>query len=194
MKVMNIKKNRCYLVLSILLFIFSVESNGKEFQSIEELIENELSSKAIKKPVLPLVKKPISIKKLIKNNTGEVIVSWETLLEFNLKKRSIGKNLSMILGQNISVKGFMIPLSYSRKKIKEFLLVPYIPSCAHVPSPAANMIINVKVKGNKNVNLSYGPVEVRGKLEISKLISKPNSPLPEGSFTLNTSFVKEVSR
>jgi hypothetical protein len=78
------------------------------------------------------------------------------------------KELKAILGKSISLKGFMMPMDYSAKKIVEFLLMPYIPSCMHIPPPPSNQIILVKMKGGSKIAPSYYPVEVKGIISIEE--------------------------
>ena len=87
----------------------------------------------------------------------------------------------------------MIPIDYSAKNITEFLLVPYVPSCSHVPPPPPNMIINVNINKNKGVKLSYSPIEVIGKIKISKS-KKQNDFMPGGTYPLLATSIKKAER
>ena len=44
-------------------------------------------------------------------------------------------------GKAIRIAGFMVPLEWGRREVKEFLLVPYFGACIHVPPPPPNQII-----------------------------------------------------
>jgi hypothetical protein len=70
------------------------------------------------------------------------------------------------LGQEISIKGFMMPLDYDAKAVSEFLFMPYIPSCMHVPPPPPNQLVLVKMKKGSTVVPSFYPVELTGKISI----------------------------
>jgi hypothetical protein len=48
-----------------------------------------------------------------------------------------------IVGQNVRIPGFVVPLEDSKDGLKEFLLVPYFGACIHSPPPPANQIIHV---------------------------------------------------
>jgi len=48
-----------------------------------------------------------------------------------------------INGHAIRIAGFMVPLEWGKREVKEFLLVPYFGACIHVPPPPANQIIHV---------------------------------------------------
>lgn len=74
--------------------------------------------------------------------------------------------LKAIIGKEISLKGYMLPLDFSKKKVNEFLLLPYIPSCMHVPPPPSTQIIHVKMPKGKSAKQTYYPVEVKGPISI----------------------------
>lgn len=46
-------------------------------------------------------------------------------------------------GKPIRIAGFLVPLEWGKRELKEFLLVPYFGACIHVPPPPANQIIHV---------------------------------------------------
>jgi uncharacterized protein len=50
---------------------------------------------------------------------------------------------SALVGQNVRIPGFVVPLEDSRDGMKEFLLVPYFGACIHSPPPPANQIVHV---------------------------------------------------
>lgn len=44
-------------------------------------------------------------------------------------------------GQYIKMPGFVVPLDFSEDGTREFLFVPYVGACVHVPPPPANQLI-----------------------------------------------------
>jgi hypothetical protein len=48
-----------------------------------------------------------------------------------------------IVGQQVRIPGFVVPLEDTKEGLKEFLLVPYFGACIHSPPPPANQIIHV---------------------------------------------------
>jgi hypothetical protein len=116
--------------------------------------------------------------------------SWETLktLENDPKTKSpVAKGeLKKIIGKEITIKGFMMPLDYDSKAIVEFLLMPYVPACMHVPPPPANQLILVKMKKGTTVAPSFYPVEMTGVLTIDA-----NKDL-ESSYKLEGLKLKEI--
>ena len=104
----------------------------------------------------------------LKAFSGEV--TWETLktLEVDPKtKNPTAKGeLAKSLGKEITMKGFMMPLDYDAKTVVEFLFMPYIPACMHVPPPPPNQLVLVKMKNGTKVQPSFYPIELTGKLSL----------------------------
>ncbi|MGE0765511.1 MAG: DUF3299 domain-containing protein [Hyphomicrobiaceae bacterium] len=67
-------------------------------------------------------------------------------------------------GQRIKIGGYVVPLDFDATKVKEFLLVPFVGACIHVPPPPANQIVYVKSEAGFEVKGSFEPVWVTGKL------------------------------
>ncbi len=67
-------------------------------------------------------------------------------------------------GKLVKIGGYVVPLDFQSTKIKEFLLVPFVGACIHVPPPPANQIIYVKAKNAFEVKGDFDPVYVTGKL------------------------------
>lgn len=118
--------------------------------------------------------------------------TWETLktLELDPKtKTPVAKGeLQKILGKEITMKGFMMPLDYDSKAVVEFLFMPYVPSCMHVPPPPANQLVLVKMKKGVTVQPSFFPIEITGKLTLDS-----NKDL-ESSYKIEGSKLKELKQ
>lgn len=118
-------------------------------------------------------------------------VKWDTLktLQFDpkTKKPVIKDDLKIALAdKDLTIKGFMMPLDFESREVTEFLFMPYIPSCMHVPPPPPNQLILVKMEKGKKVKPSFAPVEVKGKLSLDS-----NSDL-ESSYKLQATALKEI--
>lgn len=48
-----------------------------------------------------------------------------------------------LVGQQVRIPGFVVPLEEGKDGLKEFLLVPYFGACIHSPPPPSNQIIHV---------------------------------------------------
>jgi hypothetical protein len=73
-------------------------------------------------------------------------------------------------GKVVKIAGFVTPLGFNGTRISEFLLVPFVGACIHVPPPPANQIVYVSDLGGyaPNGGLLY-PVWVTGKLKAMPL-------------------------
>lgn len=68
-------------------------------------------------------------------------------------------------GKRVHIGGYVVPLDFDATKVKEFLLVPYVGACIHVPPPPPNQIIYVKAEKGFDVAGSFDPVYVTGTLK-----------------------------
>ena len=117
-------------------------------------------------------------------------VPWETLktleLDSKTKKNIIKPELKKVLGTEIKMKGFMMPLDFEAKEIVEFLFMPYVPACMHVPPPPANQLILVTLKKGIKMKPSFYPIEITGKLSVA-----PSAEL-ESSYKFESTKVTEI--
>lgn len=67
-------------------------------------------------------------------------------------------------GKRVQIGGYVVPLDFDATTVKEFLLVPFVGACIHVPPPPANQIIYVKSALGFEVKGQFDPVYVTGKL------------------------------
>jgi len=75
-------------------------------------------------------------------------------------------------GRRVRIPGYLLPLEVSGSKATEFLLVPYIGACIHVPPPPPNQIIYVKVdqKNGYQSKSLYEPVWVTGVIAAKSMV------------------------
>ncbi|MDJ0640749.1 MAG: DUF3299 domain-containing protein [Paracoccaceae bacterium] len=67
--------------------------------------------------------------------------TWAPIYDANATK--LNEDLD---GAFIRMPGFIIPLEISRKGVTDFLLVPYVGACIHVPPPPPNQLVFVSTK------------------------------------------------
>ena len=65
---------------------------------------------------------------------------WQ--LQVEERNKHVVKDLD---GEQIKIAGYLLPLEYSDKGEKEFLLVPYVGACIHSPAPPPNQIVFVEL-------------------------------------------------
>jgi uncharacterized protein len=73
-----------------------------------------------------------------------------------------------LVGQNVRIPGFIVPLEDSKDGLKEFLLVPYFGACIHSPPPPANQIVHVLPKTAAKGFRSMDAVWITGALKVGK--------------------------
>jgi len=88
-------------------------------------------------------------------------------------------------GARVRVPGYVVPLEFQGRKVTEFLLVPFVGACVHVPPPPANQIVHVRLEeGFEDAGL-FAPVYVTGRMSAKGTVSK-SLYLTDG--TVNVSF------
>jgi len=137
---------------------------------------------------------PVSVQAGVKAEvTSEV--QWDLLAQLVVptyeeskkgKKPITNKKLSSVLDKNVVIKGFMMPLDFSAKEVSEFLLMPYVPSCMHVPPPPSNNLIVVKMAAGSKMKATFYPVEVTGLLKLDENVEY------ESSYQMNATKVSEL--
>lgn len=76
-------------------------------------------------------------------------------------------------GQLVRIPGYIVPLAMTDKQqITEFLLVPYLGACIHVPPPPSNQIVYVKNSIPLKYIDSFEPYWVQGILHVTAMTSE----------------------
>jgi len=65
----------------------------------------------------------------------------------------------------VKIAGYVLPLDFEATVVKEFLLVPYVGACIHVPPPPPNQIIYVTSEEGIEVGGMFEPMWITGELE-----------------------------
>ena len=71
-------------------------------------------------------------------------------------------------GQLVRMPGYALPLEYSEGGVREFLLVPYIGACIHVPPPPPNQMVFVQLDQDFVADDLYTPVWVTGRITVQQ--------------------------
>jgi uncharacterized protein len=94
----------------------------------------------------------IDVDKLLANYSA-----WLTKVEE--RKKLIDDSLD---GKSVKIAGYLLPLEYSEEGNTQFLLVPYVGACIHVPPPPPNQIAFVELKNKFQIKELYTPVYLTG--------------------------------
>ncbi len=95
------------------------------------------------------------------------------------EKKRVTEMIPSLNGQVVELSGYVLPLKLKGKKVTEFLLVPVIGACIHVPAPPPNQMIVVQYPNGFPQGELFTPVTVTGKLAIKS--SKANLALADGA-------------
>jgi hypothetical protein len=71
-------------------------------------------------------------------------------------------------GQLVRMPGYALPLEFSGGEMKEFLLVPFIGACIHVPPPPPNQVVFVKLNEGFTPKDLYTPVWITGRMTVNR--------------------------
>lgn len=97
-------------------------------------------------------------------------------------------------GQRVRIPGYLLPLELIGSNVSEFLLVPYVGACIHVPPPPPNQIVHVNVvskKGYRSKDL-YEPVLITGVISVQSM--KKDLYLVDGSANINVGYSMQASK
>ena len=65
-------------------------------------------------------------------------------------------------GRDVRLSGYVVPLKHEGMRVSEFLLVPYVGACIHVPPPPRNQIVHVTAKKPFRFKGLFAAVTVTG--------------------------------
>lgn len=116
----------------------------------------------------------------------DVIIS-----ERKRRNSAVNKKLD---GKLIKLAGYLLPLDLSGEAVTDFLLVPYVGACIHVPPPPPNQIVHAVSSTPAPYQLEelFKPVAVTGILEL-KSMSKELF-LVDGSSDINIGYSMSVEK
>jgi hypothetical protein len=150
----------------------------------EKLTQEQLMDLALYSRVLRLEKQDGEVKKVneamlaekeqAKAKLQKQGVDTDTLLarraeitELRTKRANAG--VPALNGKILRVSGFCLPLEYEGKKVKEFLLVPWVGACIHTPPPAPNQIVHVVANEPVEVKGMFSAVTVTGEMKVTSI-------------------------
>ena len=94
-------------------------------------------------------------------------IGWSDLIPFtSIFNPSDVKFNNSLNGKVVKIPGYLIPLHYEAQEIKEFMLVPYIGACIHVPPPPANQLVYVISDLPWENDFIWDPIWITGEISI----------------------------
>ena len=97
-------------------------------------------------------------------------------------------------GQHVRMPGYLLPLEVIENRVVEFLLVPYVGACIHVPPPPPNQIVHVQSDRVKDLKLGglFDPVWVTGQIT-AKSMAK-DLFLVDGTASIDIGYTMQADR
>jgi hypothetical protein len=94
----------------------------------------------------------------------EALLQRYTKMQIEVKKRNKKVDLALD-GELIRMPGYVLPLEFEGESVEEFMLVPYVGACIHVPTPPVNQMVLVRLTQSYAINDLYEPVWVTGRMK-----------------------------
>ncbi len=95
-------------------------------------------------------------------------------------------------GQLVRLPGYVLPLEFEGASVKEFLLVPYVGACIHVPPPPINQTVVVHLNQSYAAKELYEPVWVTGRMTVKR--SKRALTLVDGDADVEAGYTIQGTR
>lgn len=90
------------------------------------------------------------------------------IAEYDELMAEVGRRDQLVVaeleGEMVRLPGYALPLEFSEGGVREFLLVPYVGACIHVPPPPPNQIVFVQLDEAFVLDSLYDPVWVTGQI------------------------------
>ncbi len=97
-----------------------------------------------------------------------------------------------LVGKDIRLPGYLLPLDLKDGRAIEFLLVPTVGACIHTPPPPANQMVHVRYPQGVEIEGLYKPVWIRGTL-VSRF-SEQTVRYADGATQINVSYAMNADQ
>lgn len=99
---------------------------------------------------------------------GYVYIEWDSLMPSSYSGGAFDPEglgvVEELIGKNVSIPGFIVPLDTNGQTVLSFLFVPYVGACIHVPPPPPNQLIYVTSEEGVVLDKPWIPMEIFGTL------------------------------
>ena len=120
-------------------------------------------------------------------DVGELLARYDTLFaEVMRRNESVVDELD---GQMVRMPGDALPLEFVESGVTEFLLVPYVGACIHVPPPPPNQMVLVHLDEAFEPKNRFTPVWITGRMSVQKTSSSLS--LVDGQADIATGYALE---
>ncbi len=102
------------------------------------------------------------------------------------RKKRANLGVEELNGKLVTLSGFVLPLEFEGKKVKEFLLVPWVGACIHTPPPPPNQIVLVVATSAFETKGMFEAVTVTGTIQLKTQVQELF--LVDGKAEVNVSY------
>lgn len=96
----------------------------------------------------------------------EINDTWRPIFDANATRLN-----EALDGVHVRLPGYIVPLDFSARGTKEFILVPYVGACIHIPPPPPNQLVLVQVAERWPMERMWDAVWVEGQLRTQLAIT-----------------------
>jgi len=92
-------------------------------------------------------------------------------------------------GKRVTIAGYLLPLDFDSKGTKEFLLVPFVGACIHVPPPPPNQVVFVKSSSPYQITNFFDGVMITGNMRVQS--AKRDLSFMDGANDVDSGYLLE---
>ncbi len=104
----------------------------------------------------------------------------KVMVEFERRNEEVVGELN---GQSVRLPGYALPFDTDGTAVTNFLLVPYLGACIHVPPPPINQMVLVRLRQSYQAKGLFDPVWVTGRLKTERVQQSLNYVDGAGTFS-----------
>lgn len=138
----------------------------------------------------------LSAKNLTRKLRSEGLDVENLLAKYADAKAMVAERGRMVVGsleaQTVRLAGYILPLEFTGTEVTEFLLVPYVGACIHVPPPPPNQIVYVRSRDPFTSEDLYTAVWVTGRMTVAS--TTKSLSLVDGSAPIATGYTMAADR
>jgi hypothetical protein len=121
----------------------------------------------------------------------ENLLERQRRMQAEVARRNSEVNASLD-GKLVRIPGYVLPLEFDGTQVGEFLLVPFVGACIHVPAPPRNQMVFVRLTQSYAAKALYEPVWVTGRLRTAGATKRLS--LVDGSANIDTGYTMDGTR
>lgn len=107
-------------------------------------------------------------------------------------RRQNSKVVEALDGELVRMPGYVLPLEFDGTAIEEFLLVPYVGACIHVPAPPRNQMVFVRLNQSYALGDQFEAVWITGRMKTAGV--KKSLQVIDGRIDVSAGYVMDGIR